>query len=70
MTRNGFALFLVSIQQSDPPSYWYSISNKNAGSLREVLCFQECILSHILKMCGLIQFQLLRGNMTMYIVKD
>ena len=64
------ALFLISIQQSDPPTYWYNMSNNNAGSVCELIRVKECIVSSILKICGLIRYQLLRGNMTIYILKD
>ena len=69
-TRNVFASFLVSVQQSNPSYYWYNIYNNNYGSLFELLRVEECILSSSLKICGLIRYQLLRGNMTIYIVKD
>ena len=69
-TRNMFTSFLVSVQQSNPSSYWYNISNNYYGSLFELLRVEECILSSSLKICSLIQYQLIRGNMTIYIVKD
>ena len=69
-TRNSFVSSLVLVQQSDPPSYWYNIYNNNNGSLCELLHVEECILSSILKMCGIIRYQLIRGNMTIYILKD
>ena len=69
-TRDTFESFLVSVQQSDPPSHWYHISHNNASSLCKLLSVEECISSSIIKTCGLIRFQLLRGNMTMNILKD
>ena len=42
-TRYTFASCLVSFQQSDLPSYWYSICNKNTGSICELLRVKECI---------------------------
>ena len=38
-------------------------------SLSELLRVKEYILSSILKICGLIRYQILRGNVTMYILK-
>ena len=49
--RTIFALFLVSFQYSDPPFYGYRISNNN-------LPVEECLLSSILKICGIIRYQL------------
>ena len=68
-TRNVFASYLVSVQQSNPPPYWYNITNNNTGCF-ELLCVEGCILSSILNFFGLIRYQLLRGNRTMYILKD
>ena len=70
MTRNTFVSLLVSAQQSDLPSYRYIISDDNAGSMCEILCVEECILSSTSKICGLIRYQLLRGSVIMYILKD
>ena len=58
--RTIFALFLVSFQYSDPPFYGYRIFKNNAGSLYELLPVEECLLSSILKICGLIRYQLYR----------
>ena len=69
-TRNIFASFSVLVQQSNPLSHWYSISNNNTGSVCRLLCVEERLLSSILKMRGLIRYQFLHGNMAMYILKD
>ena len=68
-TRNASTSVLVSVQQSHPPSYWYSIYDNNVGSVCELPRVGEYILSPILKICGLIRYQLLRGSTTMYLLK-
>ena len=70
MTSNIFTSFLVSVQQSNPPTYWYNMSDNIASSLCELLYVEECVLSFILTICGMIRYQPLRGSMIMYILKD
>ena len=69
-TRYAFASLLVSFQHSDPPTYWYKMSNDYYGSLCELLRVKECMFYSVLKICGLIRYQLYRRNIIMYTLKD
>ena len=43
MTRNAFASLLMQMEAFDHPSYWYTLSSNNKGSLYKLLLLEECI---------------------------
>ena len=69
-TRNAFSSLIMSIEDFDPPSYWYNLSNNNDGSLCKLLLLEECIFLSILIKCGLICRKVVRGEMTTIIRND
>ena len=52
-TRDAFASLIISIQAYESPSYWYTLSSNNEGSVCQLLLLEECIFHSILVKCGL-----------------
>ena len=69
-TRNTFAPFLVSIENSDNLSFSYNLSNNNASNLCQLLRAEECIFDSVLSKCGIIRHTVVKGNNTVSILKD
>ena len=60
----------MSIEDFDPPSYWYNLSSNNEGSVCKLFLLEERIFLFILIKCGLIREKVVRGEMTTIIQKD
>ena len=52
-TRGTFDSLIISIQAYESPSYWYTLSSNNEGSVCQLLLLEECIFHSILVKCGL-----------------
>ena len=69
-TRNAFVSLIISIEAFGPPSYWYSLSSNNDGSLCKLLLLEEWIILSILIKCELIRRKVVCGEMTTIIRND
>ena len=68
--RNAVASLIKSIENLEPPLFWYNLSANCAGIFCEVLRLDDCVFLSILKTCGLIRQKKINEKMTLSIVMD
>ena len=49
---------------------WSNLSSNNDGSLCGLLCVDESVIGYVLKICGLIRYTVIDGEMDMSILED
>ena len=69
-THNTFVSLITSIENFEPPSLWYKLSDNGKGSLCELLRLGECVFLSTLETCGLIRQKKVNRKMTVSIVQD